>query len=139
MQEVHVLLVEDDEVDQRAFKRAFQRFKIGNPIRMANDGLEALEILRGAAGRPPLSRPFMIVLDLNMPRMNGIEFLEKLREDQKLHDAIVFVMTTSKDDEDKVRAYEFNVAGYIIKSDPAGSFVKAATMLDHYWRVIEFP
>lgn len=139
MREVHILLVEDDEVDQRAFKRAFRGFKIANPIEVANDGIEALEILRGESGRARLPRPFMIVLDLNMPRMNGIELLSELREDKELHDAIVFVMTTSKDDRDKVHAYEFNVAGYMIKSDPCGSFLEAATMLDHYWRVIEFP
>ena len=74
-----------------------------------------------------------------MPRMNGIEFLETIRADEDLKTALVFMLTTSKDEEDKARAYGQNVAGYIVKQDPANTFVQAVSMLEHYWRIIEFP
>lgn len=136
-QAVHILLVEDDEVDVQALERAFQKFKIANPLSVAQDGLEALEKLRDATN--PLPRPYLVLLDLNMPRMNGIEFLKELRKDEALQETIVFVLTTSKAEEDRVEAYRLNVAGYIVKADPAISFMKAVEMLDHYWKVVEFP
>lgn len=136
---VQILLVDDDEVDVMAIQRAFRRAKIGNPIHVARDGIEALAILRGQPGGQPLPRPFLILLDLNMPRMNGIEFLEQLRADPDLHDSVVFVLTTSDDEEDKSRAYHQHIAGYIVKSDPAKGFMQAIEMLQAYWRVVELP
>ena len=136
---VNLLLVDDDEVDVQGLKRAFNKSKIGNPITVARDGIEALEILRGEGGRAPLPKPHLILLDLNMPRMNGLEFLEAIRADEDLKSAVVFMITTSKDDEDKARAYGHNVAGYIVKQDPANTFMQAVTLLEHYWKVVEFP
>ncbi|MFN3231616.1 MAG: response regulator [Alphaproteobacteria bacterium] len=136
-QPINILLVEDDDVDVQGITRAFKKLKVANPITRARDGLEALDILRSDKGRR--LRPYLIILDLNMPRMNGIEFLTALRADEALKDSIVFVLTTSKADEDKIEAYRLNVAGYIVKADPAKSFLDAVQMLDHYWRVVEFP
>jgi CheY-like chemotaxis protein len=136
---VQILLVDDDEVDVMAIQRAFRRAKIGNPIHVARDGIEALAILRGLHGGQPLARPFLILLDLNMPRMNGIEFLEQLRADPDLDDSVVFVLTTSDDEEDKSRAYHRHIAGYVVKSDPANGFMQAIDMLQAYWRVVELP
>src|SRR6201986_1042620 len=102
---VNLLLVDDDEVDVQGLKRAFTRSKIGNPITVARDGIEALEVLRGENGRPKLAKPHLILLDLNMPRMNGIEFLEAIRSDDELKATLVFMITTSKAEEDKQRAY----------------------------------
>jgi CheY-like chemotaxis protein len=136
---VNLLLVDDDEVDVQGLKRAFIRSKIGNPITVARDGIEALEILRGTNGKPPLPKPHLILLDLNMPRMNGLEFLEEIRADEDLKSALVFMITTSKDDEDKARAYGHHVAGYIVKQDPANTFLQAVTLLEHYWKIVEFP
>ena len=135
---VTFLLVEDDEIDIEAVQRGFGELRIANPLIVARDGVEALEILRGDE-KPPLKQPYMILLDLNMPRMNGIEFLAKLREDSVHRDAIVFVLTTSKSDEDRVAAYDKHVAGYIIKSDIREGFDRALDMVDKYWRVVEFP
>lgn len=135
----NILLVEDDEVDVMAVKRAFRQLKIANPLYEARDGLEALEMLRGTAGRPPLPRPYIVLLDLNMPRMGGLEFLDALRKDPVLHRSIVFVMTTSADEEDRVRAYNQNIAGYVLKHSPGRSFMDAVSMLEHYWRVVELP
>jgi CheY-like chemotaxis protein len=135
---VQILLVEDDDVDVLAVRRAFREQKIANPITVAKDGLEALDILRGN-GRPALDRPFIILLDLNMPRMNGIELLGELRADPQLKHSIVFVLTTSKADEDKAAAYDKNIAGYIVKADVGHGFVQVVGMLNHYWRIVELP
>jgi len=137
--EVNILLVEDDEVDVKAVKRALRELKILNSLTVASDGIEALQLLRGENGREPLKRPFLILLDLNMPRMGGIEFLDEIRGDPALSHSLVFVMTTSEDEEDRFRAYDRHVAGYMLKHSPARTFIDAVTMLDHYWRVIELP
>ena len=136
---VNILLVEDDEVDVMAVKRAFRDLKIANPVIEAVDGVEALEILRGENGRSRMSQPYLILLDLNMPRMGGLEFLAEIRKDPELHRAVVFVMTTSAAEEDRVNAYNLNVAGYVLKHSPGHSFMEAISMLQHYWRVVEFP
>ncbi|HEY8430538.1 MAG TPA: response regulator [Sandaracinaceae bacterium] len=136
---VHVLLVEDNEVDREAVRRAFAQHKIANPIVDAVDGIEALDVLRGTNGKARLPRPYLILLDINMPRMNGIELLRELRADPELRDSIVFVLTTSKNDEDKMAAYQANVAGYIAKSEVGAGFMRLVTLLDHYWKVVEFP
>lgn len=136
---VNLLLVDDDEVDVQGLKRAFTKSRIGNPIVVARDGIEALEVLRGENGRSKLAKPHLILLDLNMPRMNGLEFLHALRNDDDLKAAVVFMITTSKAEEDKARAYGHNVAGYIVKQDPANTFMQAVSMLEHYWKIVEFP
>jgi CheY-like chemotaxis protein len=136
---VNFLVVEDDEVDIKALKRAFKELRLCNPIRFARDGIEALEILRGENGQEKLAKPYLVLLDLNMPRMNGIEFLDEVREDPEHHSAIVFVMTTSSAEEDRIKAYDKNVAGYMLKSNAGDTFNKALSMLEHYWRVVEFP
>lgn len=134
-----LLHVEDDDLCLMGLKRAFEAAKIANPISFANDGIDALEMLRGTNGRTRLPRPFLILLDLNMPRMSGIEFLQELRQDKELKKSIVFIMTTSDADEDKVSAYNLGVAGYILKTNPANAFLEATLLLDTYWRVVEFP
>ncbi len=133
--QITVLLVEDDDVDVMAVQRAFSRMRLLNPISVARDGLEALEMLK--EGRIP--RPYLILLDLNMPRMNGLEFLEALREDERFRDSIVFVLTTSNSDQDKWAAYQHNIAGYIVKENVGEEFLNALNMLDRYWRVVEMP
>ena len=136
---VNVLLVEDNDVDREGLHRAFRRHRIANPIWDAVDGIEALATLRGQDGRDRIPRPYIVLLDINMPRMNGIEFLRELRADNELHDSVVFVLTTSKSDEDKMAAYDANVAGYIVKSDIGAGFIGMVTLLDHYWKVVALP
>jgi CheY-like chemotaxis protein len=136
---VNLLLVEDDEVDIQGMKRAFAKSRIGNPITVARDGIEALEFLRGENGRPKLAKPHLILLDLNMPRMNGLEFLQAIRADEDLKRSIVFMITTSKAEEDRARAYDQHVAGYIVKQDPANTFMQAVALMEHYWKIVEFP
>lgn len=136
---VTFLLVEDDEVDVKAIKRSLDELRIANPLVVARDGREALEFLRGQNGREKVESPFLILLDLNMPRMNGLEFLAELRADRELNTSVVFVLTTSRDERDRLSAYEKHVAGYIVKSNVADSFAEAMRLIDHYWRVVEFP
>lgn len=132
---ITVLLVDDDNIDVMGIKRAFDKLKIKNPIVVARDGVEALEKLRN--GEVP--RPYLILLDLNMPRMNGIEFLDVLREDKELRDSIVFILTTSKAEQDKWSAYQRNIAGYIVKENVGKEFLDAISLLDMYWRIVEMP
>ena len=136
--QIHILLVEDDEVEQEAIRRGFARAKMATTLHCAGDGIEALEILRGI-GRPPLPDPFLILLDLNMPRMNGFEFLTELRMDPDLRDAVVFVLTTSEIDRDRMAAYGKNIAGYILKSSLDEDFDNLVTMLDHYRQYVQLP
>jgi CheY-like chemotaxis protein len=136
---VHILLVEDDEIDVRIVRDAMEKCAVVNPVTVARDGVEALEILRGENGHPPLPRPFLILLDLNMSRMNGFRFLERLREDERLKNSVVFVLTSSNAERDKVEAYEFNVAGYLLKYQAGTDFAKSIDLIRQYMRVVEFP
>jgi CheY-like chemotaxis protein len=136
---VHLLLVEDDDVDAESMIRSLRRLKIANPIVHARDGIEALAYLRGEDNLEKLPSPFLIVLDINMPRMNGIEFLEELRKDDKLKSSLVFVLTTSDAERDIVHAYNYNIAGYLLKSRAGSDFSDVIKLLDHYWKFVEFP
>jgi CheY-like chemotaxis protein len=128
--------VEDDEVDVMNVKRAFEKNHIMNPLYLATNGIEALELLRG--NDIPASRR-LVLLDLNMPRMNGIEFLQELRKDPELASTTVVVLTTSNDERDKVEAYSLNVAGYILKPVTFDNFCEAMVALNKYWSLVEFP
>jgi CheY-like chemotaxis protein len=130
-----ILLVEDDDIDAMSVERAFKRMQVANSVVRAKDGIEALKILRDGDMR----RPYLVLLDLNMPRMGGLELLEIIRNDAKLSSNVVFVLTTSKDDEDKLAAYEQHVAGYIVKESLDKGFDPLVSMLDHYWKLVELP
>ena len=136
---VNILLVDDDNVDAKAVQRAFKRAKIANPLYLARDGVEGLDMLRGGGGHTPLAKPYIIILDLNMPRMNGIEFLAELREDPNHRDAIVFVLTTSQADEDRAASYDKHVAGYLVKSNVGDGFLDLVELLDRYWSIVQLP
>ncbi len=136
---VNILLVEDDEVDVMNVKRAFKKNNVTNPLFVCNNGLEALDFLRGGGDVGLKEIPKIILLDLNMPKMGGIEFLREIRKDDKLKNISVFVMTTSNEDKDKVDAYNLNVAGYILKPLSMERFIEAVSTLNNYWKLCEFP
>lgn len=136
---LNILLVEDDDGDAIAVQRAFHKAKIANPIVRAVDGVEALEILRGSNGRTKPDSPRLLLVDLNMPRMNGIQFVKALREDDDLRHSIVFILTTSKSDQDIVAAYDLNVAGYVLKETAGQDFLNLVNLVDCYWRIVEIP
>ena len=135
-QQLNILLVEDDEVDVMTVKRAFKNNHIMNPLFVAADGIEALEKLRSS--EVPKGRR-LVLLDLNMPRMNGIEFLQELRKDKELASTPVVVLTTSNDDQDKVKGYNMNVAGYLLKPVTFQNFCDMMVALNKYWSLVELP
>lgn len=136
----NIMLVEDDHVDVMNVQRAFKKNNITNPLYVAHNGIEALDMLRGTEGRQKVvPTPRIILLDINMPKMNGIEFLRELRADINLKAISVFIMTTSTDDKDKFEAYNLNVAGYIIKPVSFEKFVNAVSILNSYWKLCEMP
>lgn len=132
-----ILLVEDDEVDIMNVKRAFKKSNVSNPLLVANNGIDALDILR--SDDLEVQRPKVILLDLNMPKMGGIEFLKEVRKDPELHSISVFVMTTSNEEKDKVDAYNLNVAGYILKPLSMDQFIEAVSVLKSYWTLCQYP
>lgn len=134
---MNILLVEDDEVDIMNVKRAFKKNNISNPLLIAHNGIEALEILRSPSEKN--SGPKVILLDLNMPKMGGIEFLKEIRKDPELCKLSVFVMTTSNEDGDKIDAFNLNVAGYILKPLSMEKFIGAVSILNSYWTLCEYP
>ena len=130
-----ILLVEDDNVDAMTVRRALKDLNVPNGIVHQLDGENALEYLRSSDNE----RPCVILLDLNMPRMNGIDFLKIIKNDNELKQIPVIVMTTSKDERDKMESFEFSVAGYIIKSTDYKKFVESLKILNLYWTLSELP
>jgi CheY-like chemotaxis protein len=133
---LNILLVEDDDVDVMNVKRAFDKNHITNPLFVAGNGLEALEKLR--SGGIPQGRR-IVLLDLNMPKMNGIEFLRELRKDPALAPTPVVVLTTSNNDRDKIDAFNLNVAGYLVKPVTFAEFSELMVTLNKYWTLVEMP
>ncbi len=138
---INILLVEDDEVDVMNVKRAFKKYKITNPLYIAGNGLEALAMLKLEDGQSPVvpEHRRLILLDLNMPKMNGLEFLHKIRQDEKLKSTPVIVLTTSDEDKDRIEAYNLNVAGYILKPVTFAKFADVMVALNKYWSLCEMP
>jgi len=130
-----VLLVEDDYVDAMTVKRAFSDLKVTNPLIHKLNGEEALDYLRGEGSQ----KPCVILLDLNMPKMNGIEFLKIAKTDDELKKVPVVVLTTSKSDEDRVETFGLSVAGYMIKPTDYKKFMETVRVIDLYWSLSELP
>ncbi|GAB4131895.1 MAG: response regulator [Cyanobacteria bacterium J069] len=138
---INILLVEDDEVDVMNVRRAFKKNNITNPLYVATNGVEALSMLRSENSNPAIVPPTrrLILLDLNMPKMSGIEFLHELRTDPELKKTPVIVLTTSNQDKDRVEAYNLNVAGYILKPVTFTNFAETMATLNRYWMLCELP
>jgi CheY-like chemotaxis protein len=129
---ITLFLIEDDDIDAMSITRKFKHREITNPIIRAKDGIEALELL--ASGR--ISRPFIILLDLQMPRMNGLEFLTKLRADNDYKNSVVFILSTSQNENDIFDSYESNVAGYFIKDEVNNALID---IFDGYRDIVHLP
>jgi CheY-like chemotaxis protein len=138
--ELNILLVEDDEVDVMNVQRALKKNNITSPLYRAANGIEALTMLRSnqVLTTDPLRR-LLILLDLNMPKMGGLEFLKELRADPTLRHLPVVILSTSKQDDDLATAYEYNVAGYILKPVTFSNFVETINVLNRYWLLSELP
>lgn len=134
-----ILLVEDDDVAAESVVRSLNRVGCSFPVVWAEDGLVALDVLRGNDARRKAPRPRVVLLDLNMPRMDGFEFLKQLRADPALRDDVVFVLTTSDADTDRSRAYHENIAGYMVKAAVGPQFSRLATLLVDYQSSVRLP
>jgi len=135
---VKIILVEDDDGDAKAIHRAFKKARIANPLIRFQNGEEALAYLKGKTDRQP-PQQFIVLSDINMPRMSGIELLAALRNDTTLHRTLFFVLTTSDDERDISAAYSNNVAGYILKSRAGDMFIELMSVMGSFWRYVELP
>jgi CheY-like chemotaxis protein len=131
---LNIVIVDDDEIDVMNVKRAFEKANICSDVFVASDGVEGLELLR--SGSVPKQRR-MVLLDINMPRMNGIEFLRELRADPSLSATPVVVFTTSNDERDVSEAYRHHVAGYMLKPVSFDSVIELMKAVDSYWSHVE--
>jgi len=130
-----ILLVEDDNIDAMTVKRALKDLKVTNQLVHVINGEEAINYLQSKDNH----RPSVILLDLNMPKMNGFEFLKIAKDDAELRQIPVIVLTTSKDEQDKIESFHFCVAGYIVKPANYKNFVEAMRTVDLYWSLSELP
>ena len=130
-----ILLLEDDVVDQESVKRAFKALRITNPLAIANNGEEGLTSLRNQANRMPC----LILLDIKMPKMGGIEFLGEIKKDEKLKQIPVVVFTSSKEEQDKIASFKLGVAGYVAKPSVQEKFFEVIRTIDLYWTLSETP
>jgi CheY-like chemotaxis protein len=136
---LHIILIEDDEIDAEAIERAFHVLGVAVKTTRFVDGRMALDALHSAWGTQLQNEPHVILLDLNMPRMSGIAFLDELRKEPVLRRSIVFALTGSELDEDKVAAYDRRVAGYLVKTHLGHDYSALRELLDIYYQAIEFP
>ena len=130
-----ILLVEDDSVDAMTVERSLNDLKVTNPLVRTNDGEEALVYLNDPANESPC----LILLDLNMPKMNGIEFLKTAKADEQLKQIPVVVLTTSDEQRDVVESFQLSVAGYMVKSVDYKKFVDTIRVIDLYWTLSRTP
>jgi len=130
-----ILLIEDDSVDAMTVKRALKELRVTNPLQWAENGEEGLAYLQ----QPDHEQPCLILLDLNMPVMNGIEFLQTFKSLPELRRIPVIALTTSDEQEDKVESFELGVAGYMRKPVEYQQFVEIIRTIDAYWTISESP
>lgn len=129
-----LLVVDDDEVDVLNVRRGIRKQGLDIDVHVAKDGVEALGWLRDSTGRIP-----MLLLDVRMPRMTGLELLEKVRQDERLKSSVAFVFSTSDDTGDQARAYALNAAGYIVKGHAGRNFERLVSLLGLYCQVVTLP
>jgi len=130
-----ILLVEDDLVDQMTVKRSLKEIKISNRLVIANNGEEALLYLN----EDKYQKPVFILLDMNMPKMNGLEFLNVIKKDDELKNIPVIVLSTSKSDSDRIDSFNLGVAGYMAKPVDYRKFVEVIRTIHMYWNLSELP
>ena len=136
---IHLVVIDDDEVDVESIVRSLNRNGIFGQITVFRDGLEALRALQGPESKALQTRPLLILLDLDLPRLSGLEFLDALRRDPRLRGTVVFVLTLSDRDEDKLAAYDRQVAGYLLKANLGEDFSLLPRLLRSYCRLAAWP
>lgn len=134
-----LLSIDDDEVDQIALRRALKAASVEAEITWVRDAQSGLNALRGLHGASRLPRPVIVLLDLSLPGMSGLEFLRRLRADRRLQDTVVFVRSVSSSSRDIRDAYRYQVAGYVVKSDAAHDTMRLVELLDRYRQIVRLP
>lgn len=134
-EDVTIFLIEDDDIDAMELYRYLHKEHITNPVVRAGDGLEALEMLKNNE----VQAPYIILLDLNLPRMNGLEFLEAIRLNPRFKHSVVFVLTTSGSNQDILASYVHYIAGYFLKEKPGEGIQNLVKMLQGYWKLVQLP
>ncbi|MEL6347378.1 MAG: response regulator [Myxococcota bacterium] len=134
-QPIKLLLVEDDDLDAMDFRRAMKRVDRNVEIQRASDGAEALALLK----TQQQTTPYLIILDLNLPRMSGFEFLDMIEQDTRAGPAAVFILSSSDAERDIQRAYRHRIAGYLVKSDQDDALLEVTKMLQGYWKHNRLP
>ena len=134
-----LLLVEDNPDDAELTLRAFRRARLGNPVHVARDGVEALEFLFSENGAARAVLPRVVILDLNLPRVNGLEVLARIRANERTKWLPVVVITSSREEPDVQKAYELGVNSYIVKPVEFEKFVAAVSEVGLYWLVLNQP
>ncbi|MCK4752516.1 MAG: response regulator [Planctomycetes bacterium] len=130
-----ILLVEDDSVDTMTVKRALKELGVANDLACATNGEEALEYLTNGSNE----KPGVILLDLNMPKMNGFEFLKAIKDNEELRRIPIIVLTTSKEERDVIESFELSVAGYMVKPVDYKKFLETIKAIDMYWTLSKLP
>jgi CheY-like chemotaxis protein len=136
---IKILLVEDDDIDAESVMRGLSSAKIANPVVRARDGIEALELLRGLKGKEKLQPPYLLLVDIRMPRLDGLGLIREIRNTPALQRTVIFVLTSSDSDRDLLAAYDAHVAGYIVKSHASQHFQDLARMLEYYLLIVSPP
>jgi len=134
IKDIHILLIDDDKIVHKAMRRVLEEKSIANPLLTAKNGEEGLAMLKSPDGPRARGKPLLIILDLNMPRMDGLEFLKELMGSPKLKDIPVFVLTTSKAPTDLGKAFDLGAMGYLVKDELSESFEKVLEVLKQTWR-----
>jgi len=137
--DMNIFIVEDVDLDVEILERGLKKVSSTVNLTRARDGVEALDMLTKDAVERTLPRPFFILLDINMPRMNGHELLARIRASENLRDSRVFVFTTSANQADIDRAYSNNANGYIVKPNGSSGLTEVLGLLDRFWNVCEHP
>lgn len=142
IQEQTILLVEDNDDDAELAARAFHRAKLKNPVIRARDGVEALDYLFGSgehAGRDVTALPAFTLLDLNLPRLGGLDVLKAIRADDRTRHLPIVILTSSNEDKDRLGAYDHFANSYVVEPVDFDQFVAAALQLGLYWMVLNVP
>jgi DNA-binding NarL/FixJ family response regulator len=133
--DITLFVVEDDDVDFMAISRSFKKMRIANPVVRAKNGEEALTLLQ----QEKVQYPYIILLDLRMPKLSGIDLLKAIRKDKLLCCATVFVLTSSDNERDIIETHKLNVAGYFVKELAGKEFIDVVALLEGYWRIAQLP
>lgn len=136
---ISLLLVEDDDIDATTVLRGLARAGIANPLVRARDGIEALDLMLGMNGKERLAPPYLLLVDIRMPRLDGLGLVRRVRGNPQLQRTIIFILTTSDSDRDRVAAYDAHVAGYVVKSTDPEHFHALARMLEYYLLIVSPP